>query len=423
MNLLIKTALSPEQLKMFGIYGIVCIPTGKLYIGQTRTFFLKRFLEHQGLLINNRHNAYFQKAFNKYGIENFECIILETCELDRKQCCEWLNAHEIYWIRYYRKLFGQRHVYNLNDGGGGINPTPESRKRRSESLKRFYANPENRERIRMRARARAEMLRYDITYHKHLSAMQILAILRDPTIPIRRGYKIREHYNKPGAREKQGAAMRKRYANPNERRKISEAVSKRNKEHPEVLIQQGESLRKFYEEDPERRKRKGEEIRRRFTNPDERHKISEGVKRRNKEHPEIIEKQRVGVIRNYAENPNTRKQQSESHKKHYKEHPERRKRSAEIARTNWNNEELRERMQRKIKATYAKPEVRAKILNIRRESARKRTEKYLFNKARVDFILTYHYVHHPEDINLSVRMKLRLINTIAIKHTEWFINT
>lgn len=56
---------------LIGIYAIVCIPTGKMYIGQTRTSFLARWLNHQFDIEHNRHNKYFTNSYKKYGAEKF----------------------------------------------------------------------------------------------------------------------------------------------------------------------------------------------------------------------------------------------------------------------------------------------------------------------------------------------------------------
>ena len=75
------------------IYKIENKLNGKVYIGQTVKTVEKRFNQHK----NNSNKDYFSqivlyKAFNKYGIENFECVELE--EIDN----ELLDEREKYWI-------------------------------------------------------------------------------------------------------------------------------------------------------------------------------------------------------------------------------------------------------------------------------------------------------------------------------------
>lgn len=86
---------------------------GKVYIGQTSTSLHNRVVQH---MTNSRpntkaHKAYFQKALNKYGIQNFDLDIIEICANK-----EELDERERYWIAYYNstnKQFG----YNIDSGG------------------------------------------------------------------------------------------------------------------------------------------------------------------------------------------------------------------------------------------------------------------------------------------------------------------
>lgn len=94
-----------------GIYGIRNIINHKIYIGKTGMNFGDRWDNHKALLRNNKHdNPHLQAAWNKYGEENFEFIIIEDCVV------EDLNDKEIYWIKYYRD---RDLSYNIHDGGDG----------------------------------------------------------------------------------------------------------------------------------------------------------------------------------------------------------------------------------------------------------------------------------------------------------------
>lgn len=94
-----------------GIYGIRNIINNKIYVGKTGMNFGDRWDNHKALLRNNNHdNKHLQNAWNKYGEENFEFIVLEDCSIDV------LNDREIYWIKYYKE---QCLSYNIHDGGDG----------------------------------------------------------------------------------------------------------------------------------------------------------------------------------------------------------------------------------------------------------------------------------------------------------------
>lgn len=94
--------------------GIYCIENkinGKKYIGQS-VHIHRRWCEHRCELNHNTHdNDYLQKAWNKYGADNFEFNIIELCDvtdLDNKEC---------YYISLYN-TFDRDYGYNLILGGG-----------------------------------------------------------------------------------------------------------------------------------------------------------------------------------------------------------------------------------------------------------------------------------------------------------------
>lgn len=96
-----------------GIYGIYNTENNKIYIGKTGMNFGDRWDSHRSLLRNNKHdNPYLQHAWNKYGEESFEFIIVEECTVDE------LDDKEKYWIKYYKE---QGLSYNILDGGDGFN--------------------------------------------------------------------------------------------------------------------------------------------------------------------------------------------------------------------------------------------------------------------------------------------------------------
>lgn len=93
-----------------GIYIIKNIITNTVYIGKSINI-NNRLRDHKSSLISNKHkNKYLQRAFNKYGLENFLFEILEECE------CEKLNEKEIYYIKKFNSL---NEGYNMTGGGDG----------------------------------------------------------------------------------------------------------------------------------------------------------------------------------------------------------------------------------------------------------------------------------------------------------------
>lgn len=109
-----------------GIYCINNKVNNKKYIGQTKQLD-KRKSEHIRSLRGAYHyNEYLQRSFDKYGIGNFELIVLERCELSQ------LDEKETEYINQYNTM--DRSIgYNLRSGGHKPKLSKESKKKISET--------------------------------------------------------------------------------------------------------------------------------------------------------------------------------------------------------------------------------------------------------------------------------------------------
>lgn len=142
---------------MIGIYKIENLVNGKVYIGQSVDIY-RRIWEHSNELKNNNHyNKYLQRAYNKYGEENFKFEIIEECEEDS------LTEREQYWIDYYNGI-NSIDNYNFRDAGNkgklsditkqklselnlGKKHTEETKQKISLSNKGRYVSDETRRKI------------------------------------------------------------------------------------------------------------------------------------------------------------------------------------------------------------------------------------------------------------------------------------
>lgn len=131
------------------IYKFTNLVNQKVYISQTRREFRERLAKHIWQMNNDPY--YFHRALAKYGLSNFDIEILAVC-----QNPEDLNGLEIYWIDYYKSTDSQ-FGYNLTQGGNGVPretsikkhiEKDETRRKRSQSAKRKWQDPEYRKRYK-----------------------------------------------------------------------------------------------------------------------------------------------------------------------------------------------------------------------------------------------------------------------------------
>jgi len=111
-----------------GIYCFENLVNGKRYIGQGANL-NRRYKRHLRELRNGKSpNKAFQRAWDKYGEENFKYYILEECSIEE------LDDKEIYYINLLESHCS-KHGYNISFGGGapmkGVEITEEHRRKLS----------------------------------------------------------------------------------------------------------------------------------------------------------------------------------------------------------------------------------------------------------------------------------------------------
>jgi group I intron endonuclease len=81
-----------------GVYQILCVPTGKVYVGSASNLRI-RWREHRWTLNRGTHHSqYLQRAWNKYGETEFVFSVLELVppELLLEAEQQWINATHCY---------------------------------------------------------------------------------------------------------------------------------------------------------------------------------------------------------------------------------------------------------------------------------------------------------------------------------------
>lgn len=130
--------ISKENISKTGIYQIKNLINDKIYIGSSKQGFAKRFSEHLYDLKNNDHHSqHLQKAYNKYGKENFIFEIIEVCNI------EIVVEREQYWIDL-TKCYKRNHGYNILQkaySSEGYKHSEESLKKIGEQSKKRGAHP------------------------------------------------------------------------------------------------------------------------------------------------------------------------------------------------------------------------------------------------------------------------------------------
>ena len=122
--------------KIQGIYKIINCINNKIYIGQSNNI-EHRFKQHKSNSKNKcKHPLY--NSINKYGIGNFEFIILEKIKNINE-----LDLRELYWINHY-KSNNPNYGYNLRldcRTNRGYKYSEKLKKQNSEMVKKLWEDP------------------------------------------------------------------------------------------------------------------------------------------------------------------------------------------------------------------------------------------------------------------------------------------
>lgn len=136
-----------------GIYQILCVPTGKVYIGSSANL-RRRWREHQKYLTAGtwrKSNHYLMHAWRKYGAEAFEFTILEFVEP------EHLLEREQYYLDTIRP-FDPSIGFNSSPTAGsvrGIKLSDERRKSISNRQRAYMNTPEMKAAVSARKKGRS----------------------------------------------------------------------------------------------------------------------------------------------------------------------------------------------------------------------------------------------------------------------------
>lgn len=113
-----------------GIYKIINCINNKIYIGQSGNI-EKRFKEHKNS-VNKKINIPLYRAIRKYGLNNFEFIIIEEVISVQN-----LDSREQFWLDHYQSYLPEKgyNIYKTASSPRGHTFSKEARKRNSDAHK------------------------------------------------------------------------------------------------------------------------------------------------------------------------------------------------------------------------------------------------------------------------------------------------
>lgn len=367
-----------------GIYVLLNIVSGKLYIGQARRPFITRWLEHQwSFETNTCKNNHLLNSIKKYGLDNFIFSVQEylpdeiehfnTKEATNEEITivtNWLNYRETFWIRYYRLSFGDEMIYNMNDGGTGANPTNEMRKIFSKSQQKKWESETYKEMMKESFRNAdrsyiTQEFRNDISnrnrelWKTESYRNKMILVLRNRTIS-------------DTGKKNMSIAQCIYFSSSDSRRKKREEQLKWWDEHPEARIEYSKRMKETYESEPERKEQLKKLIEEKYTDPVYKAKHSQSQRRR-----------------------------WESDKEHI--------RYSELNKKRFESQNERDRISQSIKKLYVNPEYTAK----RKAYYEKVKEKTKYRDLGIDNILYYLYEIWPAARNWRTKQKLEIIEEIS----------
>lgn len=129
--------------KIMGVYCIENTVNNKQYIGSSNNIRLRTYRHLKGLRSNKHHSSHLQRAWNKYGGENFKFYIIEEMKFpenyilnERKLIGEHLICREQYYLDTLKPAYN---AFKIAGSGMGYKATPEMTVRRL-AAKRTHPN-------------------------------------------------------------------------------------------------------------------------------------------------------------------------------------------------------------------------------------------------------------------------------------------
>jgi group I intron endonuclease len=112
------------------VYKITNKVNGKVYLGQTNDH-VQRWAQHRSAALNEPTQV-VARAMKKYGIDSFTFEVVGSCRTLKE-----VNDFEPQFIEQYNSC-DPKFGYNVEKGGGGMPRSPETCKKMSEGIRKYY---------------------------------------------------------------------------------------------------------------------------------------------------------------------------------------------------------------------------------------------------------------------------------------------
>ncbi len=191
------------------VYLTTNLVNGKQYVGQHLSAKFDKRYKGSGHAITN--------AINKYGWDNFKCEVICWCSTQTQ-----LNEAEDNYIRLLNTM--KPNGYNLRGGGSKGRFSKETRKKLSESKKKYFENEENR-----RKASEAQKKRFEnVEARKKLSEVHKGKKVTEETRK-KHSEAMKKYWKSEEARKKQSEAQKDKKVTKETRKKLSESLDKYKK--------------------------------------------------------------------------------------------------------------------------------------------------------------------------------------------------
>lgn len=220
-----------SELNCAAIYRIINKVTGTVYVGQAENVRI-RWATHKRCLRRNMNtrNQYIQRAWNKYGEDNFIFeIVFQFLPTSRKELQIYLDEAEIKILYEYKE-----NCYNLMEAGiSAMVASDSTLKKLSEHNKKQWQKPEHRAKISKAQRA----------------------AWAEPGRKEERTAQLKESFKNPKYKERRKQLSKEMWAEGGCLRETQSAKRKANWKDPEYIAKQKLSRQNAWK-DPEIRERR-----------------------------------------------------------------------------------------------------------------------------------------------------------------------